>query len=96
MTFSLLLPYYKSLNNEVGWTKDIIIDSLSYSLDSLLNFYYPENRSTSGLGDASLGLKILLYGHPSWTGKEPVSIYGGVTLHFPTAKRLPSAPPSPG
>ena len=90
MTFSLLLPYYKSLNNEVGWTKDMIIDSLSYSLDSLLNFYYPENRSTSGLGDASLGLKILLYGHPSWTGKEPVSIYGGVTLQFPTAKRLTS------
>ena len=59
MTFSLLLPSYKSLSNEIDWSKEIIVDSLSYPLDSLLNFYYPDKRSTSGLGDASLGMKIL-------------------------------------
>tara|TARA_X000000368_G_scaffold414940_1_gene405747 strand:- start:1883 stop:3046 length:1164 start_codon:yes stop_codon:yes gene_type:complete len=88
MTFSLFLPSYKSLNNEISWSKDIVIDSLTSSLDSLLNFYYPNKRSTSGLGDASLGMKILLYGHPSWTGKEPISIYGGISLRLPTAKKL--------
>ena len=90
MTFSLFLPSYKSLNNEISWSKDIVVDSLSSSLDSLLNLYYPNKRSTSGLGDASLGMKILLYGHPSWTGKEPISIYGGVSLQLPTAKKLGS------
>ena len=88
MTFSLSLPSYKSLNNEINWSKDVVIDSLTSSLDSLLNFYYPNERSTSGLGDASLGMKILLYGHPSWTGKEPISIYGGVSLRLPTGKKL--------
>ena len=88
MTFSLSLPSYKSLNNEINWSKDVVIDSLTSPLDSLLNFYYPNERSTSGLGDASLGMKILLYGHPSWTGKEPISIYGGVSLRLPTGKKL--------
>ena len=88
MTFSLSLPSYKSLKNEINWSKDVVIDSLTSPLDSLLNFYYPNERSTSGLGDASLGMKILLYGHPSWTGKEPISIYGGVSLRLPTGKKL--------
>ena len=33
-------------------------------------------------------MKILLYGYPSRTGKEPISIYGGVNLRFPASKRL--------
>ncbi len=88
MTFSLFLPSYKSLSNERSWTKDVVVDSLVFPLDSLLNFYYPHKRNTSGLGDATLGMKILLYGHPSWTGKEPISIYGGLSLQLPSSKRL--------
>ena len=88
MTFSLFLPSYKSLSNERSWTKDVVVDSLVFPLDSLLNFYYPHKRNTSGLGDATLGMKILLYGHPSWTGKEPISIYGGLSLQLPSSRRL--------
>ena len=88
MTFSLLLPSYRSLKNEISWEKDIIVDSLVNPLDSLLNFYYPNNRTSSGLGDATLGMIILLYGHPSWSGKEPLSIYGGFSLQLPSARRL--------
>ena len=88
MTFSLFLPSYKSLSNERSWTKDVVVDSLVFPLDSLLNFYYPHKRNTSGLGDATLGMKILLYGHPSWTGKEPISIYGGLSLQLPSSRKL--------
>ena len=33
-------------------------------------------------------MNILLYGFPSWTGKEPFSFYAGVGLRLPSAKRL--------
>ena len=52
-----------------------------------MEFYYP-NKSSSGLGDATLGMNILLYGFPSWSGKEPFSVYAGVGLRLPSAKRL--------
>ena len=33
-------------------------------------------------------MNILLYGFPSWSGKEPFSVYAGVGLRLPSAKRL--------
>jgi hypothetical protein len=88
MTFSLHVPSYSSFSEEIGWSKDIGVDSLTTNLDSLLAFYYPANKSSTGLGDATLGMNILLYGFPSWTGKEPLSVYAGVGLRLPSAKRL--------
>ncbi len=88
MTFSLHVPSYSSFSEEIGWSKDKEVDSLTTNLESLLKFYYPANKSSSGLGDATLGMNILLYGFPSWTGKEPFSVYAGVGLRLPSAKRL--------
>ena len=88
MTFSLLVPSYSSFSEQIDWLKSEEVDSLTTNLESLLDFYYPKNKSSTGLGDADLGMNILLYGYPSWTGKEPMSIYAGVGLRLPSAKRL--------
>ena len=88
MTFSLLVPSYSLFSEQIDWLKSEEVDSLTTNLESLLDFYYPKNKSSTGLGDADLGMNILLYGYPSWTGKEPMSIYAGVGLRLPSAKRL--------
>ena len=67
MTFSLHVPSYSSFSEEIGWSKDIEVDTLTTNLDSLLTFYYPENKSSTGLGDATLAMNILLFGFPSWS-----------------------------
>ena len=87
MTFSLHVPSYSSFTEKIDWDLSVKVDSLATNLDSLMDFYYP-NKSSSGLGDATLGMNILLYGFPSWTGKEPFSVYAGVGLRLPSAKRL--------
>ena len=91
MTFSLHVPSYSSFTEKIYWDFDwdlsVEVDSPENTLDSLMEFYYP-NKSSSGLGDATLGMNILLYGFPSWTGKEPFSVYAGVGLRLPSAKRL--------
>ena len=87
MTFSLHVPSYSSFTEKIDWDLSVEVDSLKTNLDSLMEFYYP-NKSSSGLGDATLGMNILLYGFPSWTGKEPFSVYAGVGLRLPSAKRL--------
>jgi len=88
MTFSLHVPSYTSFTEKIEWSKKIEVEPLTTNLESLLKFYYPANKSSSGLGDATLGMNILLYGFPSWTGKEPFSVYAGVGLRLPSAKRL--------
>ena len=64
MTFSLHVPSYSSFIEEIGWSKDIEVDTLTTNLDSLLAFYYPKNKSSTGLGDATLAMNILLFGLP--------------------------------
>ena len=88
LTFSLLVPSYNSFREKIDWDLNVKDDSLTTNLESLLKFYYPTNKSSSGLGDATLGMNILLYGFPSWTGNEPLSVYAGVGLRFPSAKKL--------
>ena len=88
MTFSLHVPSYSSFSEEIGWSKDIEVDTLTTNLDSLLTFYYPENKSSTGLGDATLAMNVLLFGFPSWSGKEPFSIYAGLGIRLPSGKRL--------
>ena len=87
MTFSLHVPSYRSFTEKIDWDLSVEVDSSVTNLDSLMEFYYP-NKSSSGLGDATLGMNILLYGFPSWSGKEPFSVYAGVGLRLPSAKRL--------
>ena len=88
VTFSLHVPSYNLLSEKIDWDYNETDDSLTTNLESLLKFYYPAKKSSSGLGDATLGMNILLYGFPSWTGNEPLSVYAGVRLRLPSAKRL--------
>jgi len=88
MTFSLHVPSYSSFSEEIGWSKEIEVDSLTTNLDSLLAFYYPKNKSSTGLGDAIVAMNVLLFGFPSWSGKEPFSVYAGLGIGLPSGKRL--------
>ena len=59
MTFRLHVPSYSSFTEKINWSKKIEVDSLTTNLDSLMEFYYPEKKSSSGLGDATLGMNVL-------------------------------------
>lgn len=85
-TFSLKVPYYNKLEETSAWT--ISVDTLKSVMDSLLNYYYPTLKKESGLGDISLGVNVLLYGKPAWSGKGKYSLFGGVEVIMPFAERL--------
>ena len=59
----------------------------STSIDSILNYFYPE-RSSNGLGDIKLGFNFHLLGSPVWVGESIFSIYGGIGLTIPSSKLL--------
>jgi len=63
-------------------------DTSSVTIDELLSYYYPERRTTSGLGDVELGLNILLFGNPAWSESGNFSIYTGLFFVMPSAYRL--------
>lgn len=63
-------------------------DTSAVTLDSLLAFYHPSRRSSSGVGDVELGLNLLLLGRPAWSGKGIYSVYGGLRVRLPSATRL--------
>ena len=61
------------------------------SLDSLVNWYYPNIKSGSGIGDVDIGLNILLKGDPPWSSKKSTeSIYGQFFLSIPFGRTLSS------
>ena len=61
------------------------------SVDSLINWYYPTNKSGKGIGDIDLGLNILLKGDPPWASeKSTESIYGQFFLSIPFGRTLSS------
>ncbi len=63
-------------------------DTSSVTMDDLLNYYYPSIRTTSGLGDVELGMNILLFGNPAWSERGNFSVYTGLSVLLPSAKRL--------
>ncbi|MBC8323194.1 MAG: hypothetical protein H8E70_06470 [Candidatus Marinimicrobia bacterium] len=63
-------------------------DTTSVTMDDLLDYYYPSNRTASGLGDVELGLKILLLGNPAWSESGNFSLYTGLSVLLGSADRL--------
>jgi len=63
-------------------------DTTSVSMDDLLNYYYPSNLKTSGLGNVELGLKFLLLGNPAWSESGNFSLYTGLSVLLGSADRL--------
>ncbi len=63
-------------------------DTTTTTIDSLLNWYLPAFRTTSGLGDVSMKLSFLIAGKPSWSQLGYFSVYAGFGIQFPTGKQL--------
>jgi len=63
-------------------------DTSAVTMNDLLNYYYPSNLQTSGLGDVELGLKFLLLGNPAWSESGNYSLYTGLSVLLGSADRL--------
>jgi hypothetical protein len=65
-----------------------LADTAHTTIDDLLQFYFPKRRQSSGLGDVTLGLQILLAGVPAWKAKGTYSVYGGIRIRLPSGRAL--------
>jgi len=63
-------------------------DSTGVTMKQLLDYYYPTSQIASGLGNAELGLKVLLFGKPAWTEAGNASLYLGISALFASADRI--------
>jgi hypothetical protein len=63
-------------------------DTTAITIDSLLQYYYPDYNPSSGVGDVSLGFNFLIWGRPAWSGVRGSSLFGGIQLRLPSAPRL--------
>ena len=63
-------------------------DTSAVTMNDMLNYYYPQSRTTSGLGDVEIGLNILLFGRPAWSETGYYSFYTGFSILLPSADRL--------
>jgi|TARA_B100001540_G_scaffold62625_1_gene56346 hypothetical protein len=77
------VPIIKKFDQSHTW------NSASAKIDSLMQKYYPTNRSNSGLGDITIGMNLLFVGNPAWRGgKKKYSIYGGLDMIIPFGEPL--------
>ncbi|MFH1851528.1 MAG: hypothetical protein ABIA75_04220 [Candidatus Neomarinimicrobiota bacterium] len=63
-------------------------DTSATTIDSLIAWYLPAYRRISGLGDITLRLTFLLAGKPVWSRAGFYSVYTGVAVRLPLARRL--------
>jgi hypothetical protein len=86
-TFILNVPIIQKFNQDHTWS--ISSDSNIVVIDNLMKYYFPKNKSNSGLGDVTVGMKVLFVGNPAWRGgKNKFSIYGGLDATFPFGQSL--------
>ena len=86
-TFIIKMPIVKKFNEDHTWS--ISSDSNTVVLDDLMKFYFPKNKSNSGLGNVTVGMKRLIIGNPAWKGVgRKYSIYGGLDATFPFGQSL--------
>ena len=86
-TFILNVPIIEKINQDYNWS--ISSDSNTVVIDDLMKYYFPKNKSNSGLGDITIGMKVLFIGNPAWRGgKNKYSIYGGLDATFPFGESL--------
>ncbi len=68
-----------------------LMNTDTINLDSLITFFYPLSRSTSGLDDMELGITYLLFGKPSWTiGDNLKALYGQLRINIPYGNTISS------
>ncbi len=86
-TFNMIIPRHPKFEQTHTWT--ISGGGSQADLDSVMAFYFPKNKSNSGLGDVTIGMNVLIIGNPAWRGgKQKYSLYGGIDATFPFGERL--------
>ncbi|MDD9879394.1 MAG: hypothetical protein OXT08_01200 [Candidatus Marinimicrobia bacterium] len=86
-TLSFNIPYINNFEQTHTWL--ITGDGSRAALDSVMAFYFPKNKSNSGLGDVTIGMNVLFIGNPAWRGgKQKYSLYGGIDATLPFGERL--------
>lgn len=87
-TFVLNIPIVQKFDQKHTWS--ISSDSnKTMVIDNLMKFYFPQNKSNAGLGNVTVGMKVLFFGNPAWRGgKNKYSIYGGFDATFPFGESL--------
>jgi len=77
------IPHDSDGNNEIG--KDTV------RLSDLIDYYYPSQKSASGLDDTKVGIKMLLKGSPAWSmQKNKGALYGIFQLLIPSGYTIRS------
>lgn len=85
-TFNLIIPRHTKFEQTHSW--QISEGDNQAAVDSVMAFYFPKNKSNSGLGDVTIGMNVLLIGNPAWRGgKQKYSVYGGIDATFPFGER---------
>ena len=81
--FHLNVPIIRNFKQTHSWL------SPATNIDTLMQLYHPPEKSTSGLGDVTLGLNLLLIGNPAWRGgKNKFSLYSGFDITMPFGKPI--------
>ncbi|MDP7565669.1 MAG: hypothetical protein QF794_06055, partial [Candidatus Marinimicrobia bacterium] len=85
-TFILNIPRLKKFEQIHSWT--IANDTTQSALDQLMSQYYPTTKSNYGMGNVTMGMKILLLGNPAWRGgQNKYSFYGGIDVTLPFGEK---------
>ena len=86
-TFTMNVPRIQKLEQFHSW---MVTGAESQAdLDSIMAYFFPKNKTNSGLGDVTIGMNILFIGNPAWrSGRQKYSIYGGIDATFPFGERL--------
>ncbi len=63
-------------------------DTTATTIDSLITWYLPDYRTTSGLGDITIKLSFLVAGKPAWSQQSFFSAYSSVGIQLPLGRRL--------
>ena len=86
-TFTMNVPRIQKLEQFHSWT--VTGAESQADLDSIMAYFFPKNKTNSGLGDVTIGMNILFIGNPAWrSGRQKYSIYGGIDATFPFGERL--------
>ena len=82
-------PLKNGISDSRFYSNLMNVDTIT--LDSLIEFFYPLSRNTSGLDDIELGITYLLFGKPRWSlGKDLKALYGQLMVSVPYGNTISS------
>ena len=86
-TFTMNVPRIQKLEQSHSWT--VKGAESQADLDNIMAYFFPKNKTNSGLGDVTIGMNVLFIGNPAWRGgRQKYSFYGGIDATFPFGEQL--------